>query len=736
MHITFISSFVPRKCGIANYSRDLSLEIKNQQNHIAVVAMDNPLVPVSYSPPVISHIRQTKLVDYTEIAKKLNKMPTDIIHLQHEFGLFGGIDGEYILTLAQNLTKPLITTFHTVLLTPTDHQKYILQELARLSRKVVVMEDIAKDRLENVYGLSREDIVVIPHGTPVINMKKDTAKKSLNVTDSFVLLASNLLSRRMGIEYAIKAVAKAVNDIPNLLFLVVGETHPVVKKEEGESYREELMQLVKELKLEKHVVFINKYVLLEELKTFLAAADVYITPYLDQQQITSGALAYAIGADKTCIATEYVYAKEMLANGRGVLVPFRDSDAISVALVDLYQHPDKRHKIEKKLYKLRQDMKWSNVAEKHIVLYKHSLLQKNDINNVVKEFLKTPLDISHLIHMTDNVGMLQHAYHAIPDRRFGYSTDDNTRALIVIAKLYKEKRSEDIAQLLKTYLSFLQYAQDPSGKFHTFLTFQHTWDDTPAVTDAYGKALWSLGYYLYENKQSHFAQPVQTFFIRSMQCIGQINDLRAAAYAMLGLYYYISAYDTKTDPATYALKHMKKLADVLLAAYTKSHENTWEWFEDSLTYDNFRLSQAMFAAYMVTGNEEYKEVALATLQFLTACNFDKKRGYYDFVGQNGWHKKGQKKADYDQQPLEAAGAIDAYLFAAKALSKKEYIDKALLVFSWFFGNNRNHRYIYDTETKGVYDGLNLRGVNQNQGAESLVSFLMAALALQYVTKDL
>jgi glycosyltransferase involved in cell wall biosynthesis len=736
MHITFISSFVPRKCGIATYTRDLSLEIESQKNHIAVVAMDNPLVPVSYTSPVISHIRQNKRSDYTEIAKKLNASPTDIVHIQHEFGLFGGVYGDDILMLAQKLTKPLISTFHTVLFTPTDHQKYILQELARLSRKVVVMEDIAKDRLENVYGLSREDIVVIPHGTPVINIKKDVAKKSLHMSDSFLLLANNLLSRRMGMEYAINAVAQAVTVIPNLLFLIVGETHPVVKKEEGESYRNELTQLVKKLKLEKHVFIINKYVSLDELKTYLSAADVYITPYLDPQQITSGALAYAIGADKACIATEYVYAKEMLGHGRGILVPFQDSHAIATSLVELYQNPEKRQKIEKRLYKIRQDMRWSNVAEKHIILYKNSLLQKNDINNTVKEFLQTPLDISHLLHMTDNVGLLQHAYHAIPDRRFGYSTDDNTRALIVIAKLYKEKRSEDISHLLKTYLSFLQYAQEPNGMFHTFLTFQHTWDDIPAVTDAYGKALWSLGYYLYENKQSHFAQPVQTFFLKSLQCIDQINDLRAGAYAMLGLYYYISAYDTKTDPSALAMAHIKRLANSLLDAYKKFHDNTWEWFEDSLTYDNFRLPQAMFAAYLVTGNEEYKEVAISTLQFLTTCNFDKKRGYYDFVGQNGWHKKGQKKADYDQQPLEAAGAIGAYLFASQALSKKEYIEKALLVFSWFFGNNRNHRYIYDIETKGVYDGLNLRGVNQNQGAESLVSFLMAALALQEVANDL
>ncbi len=736
MHITFISSFVPRKCGIATYTRDLSLDLQKQKHETAVVAMENPVIPTTYSSPVIHTLKQHQLDSYKKIASKLNNSVTDCVHLQHEFGLYGGDDGEYILSLATLLTKPLITTFHTVLLTPSPHQIYIIQVLARLSRRVTVMDEIAKDRLINVYGLNAKDIVVILHGAPIVRMKQHEAKKHIQLSKAFILLANNLLSRNKGMEYAIEAVAKAAKHIPNLIFLIIGETHPLVKIEEGESYRNELIGLVKKLHIEDRVIFKNTYVSLEDLIILLAASDVYITPYLDPQQITSGTLSYAIGADKACIATEYVYAKEMLARGRGILVPFRDSGAISQALIDLYTHPDKRHAIEKKANRLRKNMSWSKVAQKHIQTYKQILSDEKDISHTALEYIHNPIDISYLIHLTDTVGIMQHAYHTIPDRKFGYSTDDNARALVVVSQMYKQRKEERTADLIKIYVSFLQFAQEKGGKFHTFLNFHRNWDDKAEVTDAYGKTMWALGLFVHTNTDSHFTQPMNTLFSASLQHINAIGDVRNAAYTILGLYYYLQAYESKTDTALGAFVYMKKLADFLLDRYTQARTDGWDWFENEVTYDNFRLPQALFAAFLATKDRRYKEVAHASLKFITNCNFDAKRQYFDFIGQNGWYKKGGKKEEYDQQPLEAAGAVDAYLFAAKALSKKRYAEKAVLAFEWFFGKNRNHRSIYDFETKGVHDGLNLRGVNQNEGAESLVCFLMACLSLQeYFKKD-
>lgn len=736
MHTTFVSSYVPRKCGIATYTRDLVVELQKQKQKVAVVAMENPAIPSEYDAPVVASIQQNELTDYAEIAAFINKSSTDCVHLQHEFGLFGGRDGQDILEFAVRLSKPLVTTFHTVLLTPSAHQTHITQVLARLSRRVIVMDEIAKDRLVHVYGLSAKDIFVILHGAPIIRMKQDDAKKTIKSSDSFILLANNLLSRNKGMEYAIEAVGKAHKHIPNLVFFIVGETHPLVKISEGESYREELMQLVQTLHLEHQVIMKNEYVSLKELKVYLAASDVYITPYLDPQQITSGTLSYAIGADKACIATEYIYAKELLAGGRGMLVPFRNSDAIAEAIIDLYKNPRKRHDMEKKAGAFRKDMSWRTVAQRHTLLYKDILKQERDISAVTQRFIRNPLDVSYLLSLTDTVGVMQHAYHTIPNRKFGYSTDDNARALIVLSRLFQEKKSKPLFGAIKTYVSFLQFAQDTDGQFHTFLNFHHTWDDAANVTDAYGRAMWAIGLFLSTNTDSYFSEPMNTLFTAGLDHIDKIHDLRNAAYTILGLYYYVLRFDSRTDTALKAFDCIKKLADFLNDRYMKTKVADWDWFEEQVTYDNFRIPQALFAAYMITGNERYKVTAIATLAFITDCNFNEKLQHFDFIGQNGWYTKGGKKEEFDQQPLEAAGAVDAHVFAAKAQKKKHCPEKALLAFEWFFGKNRNHRSVYDRETKGVHDGLNLRGVNQNEGAESMVCFLMASLSMKEYSKKI
>ncbi len=697
--------------------------------------MESPHLPTRYAPPVTQIIHQEAVEDYKKMGQTLNASSAEIIHLQHEFGLFGGEAGAYILQLTQELTKPLIVTFHTVLLTPNNQQKYIIQELARSSTKIVVMDEIAKSRLEQVYGLDSRDFEIIAHGAPLIDISKKRAKKSIHFEGKFILLAINLLSKNKGIEYAIEAVSSAVKRIPNLVFLVVGETHPLVKIEEGEAYREKLIQLVKKLKLEEYVIFKNEYVTPSKLKVILAAADVYITPYLDPQQIASGTLAYAIGAGKACISTKYVYAEDLFSNGRGTLVPFRDSKAIAKALIQLYKNPGKLHKEEKEVQSLRKEMLWSNVAKKHIVLYKKVLTAEKNISETAHKFLDKPIDISYLSHLTDSTGLMQHAYRTIPNRKFGYSTDDNARALIVVSKLYNQHKSSDLLQLIKQYVGFLQFAQEEDGKFHSFLDSNGHWVDKEDINDPYGKAMWALGYNLYISKNHTLTQSIHSLFSSSLEQLDNVRDLRTIAYSLLGLYYYILAYESRSDVASAAMRYMRKLADTLIKAYEKTNGSEWSWFEQVVTYDNFRLPQALFAAYMVTRDRRYRKTALSTLDFITSCNFNENKDFFDFVGQNGWFEKGKVKAEYDQQPLEAAAAVEAFMFASKALNNREYKKKALLAFEWFFGRNRNHRYIYDKTTKGVHDGLTLRGVNQNEGAESIVCFLMANISLQEIRKE-
>jgi glycosyltransferase involved in cell wall biosynthesis len=735
MNITYISSFTPRKCGISSYTRDLSNSLKETGNDISIVAMENPTLPLKYDNPVKNIIHQERIKDYKEAALKINDDTTDIVHLQHEFGLFGGEEGEHILEFANYLKKPLIVTFHTVLMKPNEKQLYITQELARLSWKITVMDEVAKDRLNTIYGLNNRDIEVILHGAPEITMEKESAKEALDLSDKFVVLANNLLSRNKGIEYAIEAISLAVNHIPNILFLIVGETHPLVKIHEGESYREELIQQVKTLHLEKNVIFNNDYVDVDELQILLSAADVYVTPYLDPQQITSGTLSYAVGVGKACIATEYIYAKDLLSNGKGMLVPFKDGPAIAKALIELYSDPKKLHSLELKTQVYREEMKWSAVGKKHSNLYKNIILLK-DSKNKSREFIHAPINASYLSYLTDSVGIIQHTSHLIPDRKFGYSTDDNARALIVVSTLYKQKKMKELLKLIHHYVSFLQFAQDPSGQFHTFLKFNGSWDDKSDVTDPFARAVWALGHYLHLNENKGYIQSIEVLFVRTFKQFENIRDLRAAAYSIFGLYYYILTFQNKKDTAFLAIQHLTRLADLIVIAYEKNHSTDWQWIEDLVTYDNFRIPQALYLSYLITHDEKYKKIATNLLNFLTSCNYDNTNKQFDFIGQNGWYKKGSKKADYDQQPLEAAGAVETYLTAYQVTGKEQYYDLAWEAFEWFFGKNRNHRYLYDETTYGVFDGLNTRGVNENEGAESIICFLMAALSLKSSLKRL
>ncbi len=731
MNITFISSYTPRKCGIATYTRDLAVQTEKQGNQISIFAMENLIIPNVYTTPVRDVIRQNEPKDYLTAAKKINISQAEVVHLQHEFGLFGGKDGKHILTLAQALLKPLIVTFHTVLLNPTKSQKIIIQELARLSGKVIVMDQIGKERLEDVYGLNPLDITIILHGAPkVISTSKNESKKRINFPNTYLMLANNLLSRNKGIEYGIEAVAKAIKHIPNLIFLIVGETHPVVKTEEGESYREELTQLVKKLGLHNNVIFVNKYVSIKELKDYLSAADIYITPYLDPEQTSSGTLSYAIGFGKACIATKYVYAKEMLSNDKGIIVPFQDSDSISEALIKLYDNPMELRRLENNAEVLGKKMSWSAISEKHMHVYKKIVQDKKSIQQNAQDFIKSPLNLSYLISLTNNTGIVQHASKTIPDLKFGYSTDDNARALIIVSQIFNKNHSDEILRLIKLYSKFLKLAQVPNGKFHTFLNAKEIWDDEAGVTDAFGRVIWGLGYHLYVSKNHPSSAEINGIFQKSMSQFDNILDIRTAAYTILGLYYYILAYKKDETIVKIATKHLIKLANFIKDTYEKNHSKDWDWFEDLITYDNFRVPQALFATFLITKNTSYKLIAQSSLKFLHNCNFDKKRGYFDFIGQDGWHSKEKIKADYDQQPLEAAGAVEANIFASKVFEDQSYIDNGILAFEWFFGNNRNHRSIYDIKSKGVSDGLTLRGISVNQGAESIICFLISSLSLQ------
>lgn len=737
MTITFVSSFVPRKCGIATYTRDLTEALIKHGHSVSIIELKNAVTSEIPHKLVTKRIEQNNKNDYINTAEALNAdNHIDLVHIQHEYGLFGGDDGEYILEFARALTKPLWVTFHTVLATPSINQKYIIQELARASLNIIVMEQIAKDRLMEIYGLNEWTISVISHGVPDMkSIDRTKARKKLHVDQSFTLLISNLISSNKGIEYAIGAIPSIIKKIPQVKLLIVGETHPVVKLNDGEAYREELEKLVKDLCIEKNVTFVNKYVTLNQLKQYLAAADICITPYLEPQQITSGTLSYAVGAGKACISTPYIYANNILANEKGIIVPFRDKHAIASAVIDLYLNKNKRINIEEKAHALRQKMLWGQVAKNHVKGYKETLQKYNQQLSLLPSFIKSKLSLDHLEFLTDDVGMLQHTFQALPERKFGYSTDDNARALVVIAMLLQKKTNKELSHLLTTYSGFLRLAQEESGSFHTFLNFQRVWIDPDTVSDPYGKSMWAIGIALYLLPRSSLTKTLDRMFIISLKQTDNITDLRTEANTILGLYYYIQAFKGEKDSAIIAEDKLKKLADSLIWQYEKNSEPNWQWFENTMTYDNFRIPLALFASYLITSDKRYLDIAEKSLAFVKNCNFNVESGYFDFIGQRGWHTKYTQKALFDQQPLEAASAVEAYTMAYLVTKNKEYLADASLAFAWFFGKNRNKRTLYSKETKGVYDGLTLTGVNENQGAESIVCFLIAWLCLKNISEE-
>ncbi len=733
MKIAFISSYIPRKCGIATYTRDLTNELKKQGHVIGIFAMENAAMNIQYTKDVVQKIHQNEAGEYEAVAEKLNRSDFDIIHIQHEFGLFGGDDGIYLLMLVHLLHKPFVITFHTILQNPSSNQKFIMQELSRQARGIVVMEPIAKDRLITIYDVAQSKIHMIYHGVPSIaGISKRTAKKKLGLEKTFVIMANNLIARNKGYEYVIQALPELIKKIPSLRFLIIGETHPLVKLSEGESYREELRTLASSLHMSKHVQFINQYISLDELRVYLSATDIYVTPYLDPEQITSGTLSYAIGVGKSCVSTPYIYAKKMLSDNRGILVPFRDSTAIEQAISNLYENTEKRNVIERNALLLGKKMHWDKVAQKHSILYKATMLETHKISALAKRLIRKKVNLNHLEFLTDNMGLLQHTHYAIPERRYGYSTDDNARALIIIASLYQKNPSTKLFQFMKLFISYLHLAQESNGKFHTFLNFQHNWIDTEDIADPYGKALWGLGYFLYTCPETVFTQSVDLMFQKSLHHSESITNLRTAAYMILGLYYYYKRYAGEKEFADIVLEKIKKVTAYLITYYQKNADDKWEWFESIVTYDNFRIPQALFAAYLITNDETYKRIAKNTIEFLYRANYNRELSCFDFIGQNGWYARGKEKAYYDQQPLEAAAAVDAFLFAYKATKQKRYITLAIGAFEWFIGRNRNKVSLIDSRTGGIFDGLTPRGINQNEGAESLVCFLIAQFNLKEI----
>ncbi len=739
--IAFVGNYLPRQCGIATFTTDLCTALATEygSERLFAIPVNDPESSYEYPELVRLELEQEDLSSYERAADFLNFNGNDLVCLQHEYGIYGGIAGSHILTMLHRLKMPVVTTLHTVLREPDRDQRAVMEEIARLSDRMVVMSEQAARFLREVYGVAGGKIDVIPHGVPDLPfMDPNFFKDKFGTEGKSVLLTFGLLSPNKGIENVIGALPAILAKHPNVVYIVTGVTHPHIRRREGERYRNELRALAEQLGVSSQVIFNNRFVSAEELVEHVGAADIYITPYRQEAQVVSGTLAIAFGAGKAIISTPYWHAKELLADERGVIVPFDRPDAIADAVIELLENDAKRHAMRKRAYLHSRATTWPRTARAYMASFQRARFERslhpravglddapaNDAGSLPE------LNIAHLLRMTDDTGILQHAIFSIPNCREGYTTDDNARALIV-STLLKEDTDQaggrNCSDLSHRYLAFLCLAfHSETGRFRNFLGYDRQWLEDVGSEDSHGRALWALGKVLGHSRDAGLRGATGRLFEAAVPAVRTFTSPRAWAFCILGMQAYLDWF-----PGDRAIQGARNaLANRLLEIYEQSHSETWQWFEKSLSYSNARLSQALILAGGRSGNKRMIEAGIESLRWLQAEQHRGNENIFVPIGSMGFFTEGKEKARFDQQPVEACATIAACLEAYRLTNDRQWFEEAERIFSWFLGKNDLQVPLYDASTGGCRDGLHRDRANENQGAESTLSFLMALQEMQ------
>ncbi len=737
--IAFIGNYLPRQCGIATFTTDLCESIAAEFPKLTCFALAVNDVEAGYVYPsrVRFELTENDIVSYRRTADFLNINNVDLVSLQHEYGIFGGIAGSHILALLRELRMPLVTTLHTVLRKPDPNQRKVMLELIRLSDRLVVMSQKAAEFLRDVYKTPQEKIEIIPHGIPDIPfVDSNFYKDQFGVEGKIVLLTFGLLSPNKGIENMIKALPAVLERRPNAVYVVVGATHPNTLRHEGESYRLSLELLAEEYGVEKGIIFHNRFVSLEELVKFICTTDIYITPYINPEQIVSGTLAYVVGAGKPVISTPYWYAQELLDDNRGVLVPFNDPEAIAAKVLYLLENNVKRHAMRKRCYLLGREMIWTVVANRYLKCFESAYKERMRRRRAIfaaKTLSQRPpdlplLNLSHLFALTDDTGILQHSVAIVPNYNEGYTTDDNARALILTTML--EEIMQDTGpktdKLAIRYLAFLMYAFNPGlGRFRNFLSYERRWLEDCGSEDSHGRALWALGSVLGRSKSQKLRSVAGQLFSIALPATSKFSSPRAWAFTLIGINEYLQRFSG--DRAAQNIETI--LVGKLMDLYKRNSTPDWPWLEDILAYSNAKIPHALLLCGQRLSNNEMKDVALTALGWLTTIQ-QSKEGYFEPIGSNGFYRRGGERAHFDQQPIEAYGMVLACLETYRVTGDERWYKEAERAFEWFLGRNDGRLPLYDTTTGGCCDSLHSDRVNENQGAESTLAFLLSLLEMR------
>ena len=731
MKIAYIGTYPPRECGIGTFTENLVDSMLNGQedhgNTSFVVALSDHDHLYAYPQEVKMTIQQEQQADYLAAANFINLSGADICVLQHEFGIFGGQSGVYILPLLHRLKIPIVITLHTILKTPSYNEKAILKEICKMASKVVVMSHKAIEFLVDIYEVSTTKIEFIEHGVPDISFDHAESRAEFKLTEKKVLMTFGFLGRNKGIETVLKALPSIVKKHPQVLYMILGKTHPNVKRHSGEEYRTYLQLLVKSLDLSDHVLFLNEFVDQTELFKYLAACDIYITPYHNEAQITSGTLSYAMGVGCAVLSTPYWHASELLADNRGRLFPFNDSDSLAVVLNELLDKPNELASLQENALQYGKNITWPKTGAKYTALIENIFLEPCELverkETKIDLLLLPPFSIAHIKRLTDDTGIIQHAKFGIPNLKEGYCLDDNSRALLMALMAYKQKKDPIALEFMPVYLSYIHYMQREDGLFRNFLSFSRNFLDEVGSEDSFGRTIWALGYLLGNAPNDAYYQTGRLVFFNAAPNFENLQSIRSIANTIIGVSYYLKSNPSDDDMT----ERLRQLAQKLTKEFNDHSTEDWQWFESLLAYDNGILPLALLHAAEILNDEEITKIALKTMDFLSSHTMSD--GYLSIIGNKDWYAKDGERSIYAQQPIDALAMVLMYHQAFHLTKNKEYLNKLFTAFMWFLGENDLRMSLYDFETKGCCDGFESYGVNRNQGAESSLAYLISHLTV-------
>lgn len=729
--VVLVGNYPPRRCGIATFTADVrnSIVQASPLTSVDVIAIDDGDA-YDYGSDVITTIRQDYRKDYIDVAQLLNEEGVDVVCLQHEFGIYGGIAGDYILDFLNTLKAPVVTTLHTILKCPLPDQRRVLGAVLRRSTHTIVMANIGRDILVNNLNADPDRTVVIPHGAPDKPFAAGTDdKQMLGLGGRDVLLTFGLLSPSKGLESVIRALPSIKARHHNVLYVIAGATHPNLVRREGQAYRDHLKELANELGVASHVHFINTFLNTDELLNYVAAADVYLTPYLNEEQVSSGTLAFAIAMGKPVVSTPYWHAVELLSDNVGIIVDFNDSDSIALTVSNLLSNRDELHAYRERAYERGRETTWSQIGKLYLEVLGKSVHMASKVHGSISAdvgILKP--NIKALAMMTDDVGLYQHANRMIPDRAQGYCLDDNARALLLIQKLRSLGIQHDsLGKFELTYASYINHAWNPAmRRFRNFMGFDRHWRDTVGSDDSNGRTIWCLGEVAnYTDNEYLRSWAIETAH-RALQT-PLSNSPRANAFLVLGAKGLVAA-----DPHNRVFQeeletNARRLFDML--QYEK--KPAWLWFEPYLAYENARLPHALIEAGIHLSYRTMIAAGLESLEWLVSMQTSRE-GYFCPVGTESFGVSYTTPSPFDQQPLEASSTVDACLSALRATNDPKWIDEMHRAYAWFFGSNILGEQMILEESGSCFDGICREGVNYNQGAESILSLQLSNCAMAHL----